>query len=189
MNRTKIAIGIASIGALGAVAFGGAAIAAQDNGANRSSISSSSGASGQANAAPDGAQNGLQGDQHGMPGGDHGMPGGDQQGQDHQGMAAPHDHQEVTGSALTKLTAAVKAEGYTLTEAMADPDGSYDVAATKDGSQVMLDVSKDLKTITERPAPPAGGQAPGGQAPGGQAPGGTQSGSQSGQPTISGSKA
>ena len=30
-----------------------------------------------------------------------------------------------------------------------DPDGSYDVLGTKDGSPVMFDVSADLKTITE----------------------------------------
>jgi hypothetical protein len=56
----------------------------------------------------------------------------------------------VTGAALTKVTAAVKAKdsAVTVTSVRMDPDGSYDVIGTKAGANVMLEVSKDLKTIT-----------------------------------------
>ena len=56
----------------------------------------------------------------------------------------------VTGAALTKVTAAVKAKdsAVTVTSVRMDPDGSYDVFGTKAGANVMLEVSKDLKTIT-----------------------------------------
>ena len=56
----------------------------------------------------------------------------------------------VTGAGLTKVTAAVKAKDstVTVTSVRMDPDGSYDVFGTKAGANVMLEVSKDLKTIT-----------------------------------------
>jgi hypothetical protein len=56
----------------------------------------------------------------------------------------------VTGDALAKVTAAVKAKdsAVTVTSVRMDPDGSYDVFGTKAGANVMLEVSKDLKTIT-----------------------------------------
>ncbi|KRE56458.1 hypothetical protein [Phycicoccus sp. Soil748] len=84
----------------------------------------------------------------------------------------------VTGAELTKVTAAVKAKdsAVTVSSVRKDPDGSYDVLGTKAGAPVMLEVSKDLKTITTR----TGG--PGGHGPDGDRPGlpGTQSGTQSG---------
>ena len=48
------------------------------------------------------------------------------------------------------ITAAVKAKdsAVTVTSVRMDPDGSYDVFGTKAGATVMLEVSKDLKTIT-----------------------------------------
>ena len=48
------------------------------------------------------------------------------------------------------MTAAVKANDstVTVTSVRMDPDGSYDVFGTKAGTNVMLEVSKDLKTIT-----------------------------------------
>ena len=57
----------------------------------------------------------------------------------------------VTGAEAAKVTAAVKAEdaSVTVTSVRKDPDGSYDVLGTKSGSQVMYDVSADLKTISE----------------------------------------
>jgi len=57
----------------------------------------------------------------------------------------------VTGAEAAKVTAAVKAKdsSVTVTNVRKDPDGSYDVLATKSGNQVMYDVSKDLKTITQ----------------------------------------
>lgn len=59
----------------------------------------------------------------------------------------------VTGTELSKVKAAVKAKdsAVTVTEVRKDPDGSYDVFGTKSGSPVMLEVSKDLKTITTGP--------------------------------------
>ena len=57
----------------------------------------------------------------------------------------------VTGAEAAKVTAAVKAKdsSVTVTSVRKDPDGSYDVLGTKSGSQVMYDVSADLKTITQ----------------------------------------
>jgi hypothetical protein len=57
----------------------------------------------------------------------------------------------VTGAELTQVTNAVKAKdsAVTVTRAQKDPDGSYDVFGTKAGAQVMFEVSKDLKTITQ----------------------------------------
>lgn len=59
----------------------------------------------------------------------------------------------VTGTELSKVKAAVKAKdsALTVTEVRKDADGSYDVFGTKSGSPVMLEVSKDLKTITTGP--------------------------------------
>jgi hypothetical protein len=101
---------------------------------------------------------------HGGMGGGMGGPGG--------------NHTAVTGAELTKVTAAVKAKdsAVTVTSVRKDEDGSYDVLGTKAGSPVMLEVSKDLKTITTH----TGG--PGGHGPDGDRPGqpGTQSGTGSG---------
>jgi hypothetical protein len=57
----------------------------------------------------------------------------------------------VTGAELAKVTAAVRAKGsaVTVTSVRKDPDGSYDVFATKAGAQLMYDVSTDLTTITQ----------------------------------------
>ena len=66
------------------------------------------------------------------------------------GSANPNNDTPVTGTALAKVTAAVKANdsAVTVTTVRMDPDGSYDVFGTKAGANVMLEVSKDLKTIT-----------------------------------------
>ena len=58
----------------------------------------------------------------------------------------------VTGDELAKVTAAVKAKdsAATVTSVRKDPDGSYDVLATKAGTNLMYEVGADLKTITER---------------------------------------
>ena len=68
-----------------------------------------------------------------------------------KGGGAPHEHTAVTGDELTKVTDAVTAYDslITVNQVQKDPDGSYDVDGTKDGSAVRLDVSSDLKTITE----------------------------------------
>jgi hypothetical protein len=82
--------------------------------------------------------------------GGHGGPGG-----------AGSQDTPVTGAALTKVTAAVKAKdsAVTVTSVRMDPDGSYDVFGTKAGATVMLEVSKDLTTITTHTgAGPGGGE-------------------------------
>jgi hypothetical protein len=57
----------------------------------------------------------------------------------------------VTGDEAKQVTDAVKAKdaAVTVTSVRKDPDGSYDVLGTKAGTQVMFEVSKDLKTITQ----------------------------------------
>src|SRR3954462_14162080 len=57
----------------------------------------------------------------------------------------------VTGDELAKVTAAMKAKdsAVTVTRVQKDPDGSYDAFGTKSGTQVMFEVSADLKTITQ----------------------------------------
>jgi len=68
------------------------------------------------------------------------------------GQPSGHAHTPVTGAELAKVTAAVKAKdsAVTVTTVQKDPDGSYDVDATKAGAPVRFDVSADLKTITAR---------------------------------------
>lgn len=86
---------------------------------------------------------------------------------DRQGRPAPHAHTAVTGDELTKVSDAVKAKytGAEITSVEKDPDGSYDVRATKDGQSVMFETSADLATITE-------GKGPDGQGKGGHGKGG-----------------
>ncbi len=69
----------------------------------------------------------------------------------------------VTGDEATKVTAAVTAKdsAVTVTSVRKDPDGSYDVFGTKNGSQVRYDVSADLKTITAGTAGHGGGSGRG----------------------------
>ena len=66
------------------------------------------------------------------------------------GSANPNNDTPVTGTDLSNVKAAVKAKDstVTVTSVRKDPDGSYDVFGTKAGANVMLEVSKDLKTIT-----------------------------------------
>jgi CO/xanthine dehydrogenase Mo-binding subunit len=68
----------------------------------------------------------------------------------HGGPGGSADTQ-VTGAELTQVADAVKAKdaAVTVTSVRRDPDGSYDVFGTKAGAQVMFEVSKDLKTITQ----------------------------------------
>jgi hypothetical protein len=69
----------------------------------------------------------------------------------------------VTGTEAAQVTAAVKAKdsAVSVTSVRKDPDGSYDVLGTKSGTQVMYEVSKDLKTITQNTF--AGQGRPGGR--------------------------
>ncbi|MBD2760217.1 hypothetical protein IEE94_11940 [Yimella sp. cx-573] len=84
----------------------------------------------------------------GGPRGDHGGRGG----KGGPGGKAHHAHTAVTGTEATNVKNAVTAKysGITITEVRKDPDGSYDVLATKSGNRVMYEVSKDLKSISER---------------------------------------
>ncbi len=75
----------------------------------------------------------------------------------------PSNDTPVTGDELAKVTAAVAAkDGVTVTSVQKDPDGSYDVFATKDGAHVMYEVSADLATITQNTGGGRGGQDTGG---------------------------
>ncbi len=69
-----------------------------------------------------------------------------------------HEHTEVTGDELAKVTEAVTAKdsAVSVTSVRKDPDGSYDVFGTKDGSPVMVEVSADLKTVEVRTGGPGG---------------------------------
>ena len=70
----------------------------------------------------------------------------------------------VTGDELSKVTAAVTAKdsGVTVTSVQKDPDGSYDVFATKDSAKVRYEVSADLATITQNTGAGGRGGGPGG---------------------------
>ena len=76
----------------------------------------------------------------------------------------------VPSTEAAQVTAAVKAKdpAVTVTSVRKDPDGSYDALGTKAGGNVMVEVSKDLKTVTLRTGGPGG---PGHGAPGGPPPG------------------
>ena len=150
MSRNKTTVVAASLVAVAALAIGGATLAnastpaaATTGSANGSTASGSSGA--EAN----------QGQQGHTPGGQQGQASGGQPGQ----MPGGHNHTPVTGDELSKVTAAVKAKDSAVTvESVAkDEDGSYDVHGTKDGQRVMLEVSADLATITERAGRGGGG--------------------------------
>jgi hypothetical protein len=99
------------------------------------------------------------------------------------GPGARHAHTDVTGDELAKVTAAVKAKdaAVTVDSVQKDPDGSYDVHATKDGQPVMFEVSADLATITQ------GHQGMPGAGPGGRHGDGSRSGAPGANaPTSSG---
>lgn len=127
---------LVGLGAASAVAVSGAALASSQTG---SSTQPSTGTTQQA-------------DGKGM--GQHGM-----------GM---HKHTAVSGDELTSVKDAVKAKDSSVTveRVMKDADGSYDVMGTKAGKRVMVEVSKDLKTVEVRTGGPGmGGHGHGG--PGG----------------------
>lgn len=99
---------------------------------------------------------------------------------------------EVTGETLTNVKNAVKAKdsGVTVEKVFKESGGTYRALGMKSGAHVMMEVSKDLKTVTVKAGKPGGpggqggpaghgrsggpGGAPGpgsnGQAPSGQAP-------------------
>jgi hypothetical protein len=91
----------------------------------------------------------------------------DQASQDQGGARGPggHQHTAVTGDEATKVSDAVTAADSTITidSIMKDPDGSYDVHATKDGTPVMVEVSADLASVEVRTdRGPGGPGGPGG---------------------------
>ena len=144
MPAHKIALTAAAALATLGIVVGGASLANAESGTSSTSSTTSSGtSSGAVAGAPDGAL-----------------------GQASQDTA-------VTGDELAKVTAAMAAQdsSVTVTEVRKDPDGTYDVLGTKDGSPVFYDVSADLSTFTENTMqPPTGsGQAPTGQPPTGTA--------------------
>ena len=79
----------------------------------------------------------------------------DQQGERDGRGGRGGDHAAATTQQTEQVTAAVEAKDSTVTveRVMVDADGSYDVAATKDGDRVMFEVSKDLKTVTQKEKP------------------------------------
>lgn len=68
----------------------------------------------------------------------------------HGGMGGASQDTPVTGTEADQVTAAVTAKDSTITvtSVRKDPDGSYDALGTKAGANVLVDVSKDLSTVT-----------------------------------------
>ncbi|WP_394274741.1 hypothetical protein [Luteococcus sp.] len=132
MSQKKSATTLASLAIAGLVVVGGASAALNANAES----------TGTASASPSSSSSATPGD-----------GGADQRGPGH------HEHTAVTGDALAKVEAAVAAKDKTITvtSVEADPDGSYDVHGTKDGKRVMVEVSKDLKTIEVRTGGPGEG--------------------------------
>ncbi|GAB2483914.1 hypothetical protein GCM10027030_17700 [Luteococcus sediminum] len=132
MSQKKSATTLASLAVAGLVVVGGASAALNANAES----------TGTASASPSSSSSATPGDR-----------GADQRGPGH------HEHTAVTGDALAKVEAAVAAKdkAITVTSVEADPDGSYDVHGTKSGAQVMVEVSKDLKTIEVRTGGPGEG--------------------------------
>jgi hypothetical protein len=129
MTPNKLGLAAAAIAAAGALGLGGAALA----------NAATTPAAGGYTASPSGGyapQDGTAGQ------GRQGQPG--QQGQQSTDTV-------VTGDEATKVSAAVTAKdsAVTVDSVRKDPDGSYDVLGTKDGAQVMFDVSADLATVTQ----------------------------------------
>lgn len=147
MRPSKIGMAAVSAAAVGALALGGAAIA---NAADSSTPSST------ATTAPSTAGDGQRG-----------------------GPMGTSTDAAVTGAEADKVIAAVKAKdsAVTVTTVRKDPDGSYDALGTKAGAQVMVQVSKDLATVSVETGGPGG---PGGRHGGPGGPGGAGAGAGTG---------
>lgn len=77
---------------------------------------------------------------------------GTDKGQRGQGQGqAPHQHTAATADETAKATAAVTAKDapVTVTKVEKDPDGTFDASGTKDGANVMFDVSADYATVSD----------------------------------------
>ncbi len=147
MNRTKTVLIGASALVAGAVIAGGVNLASAATGGDDSTP-----------------------DRYGMPRGYGFGPGDfgrDGDGRGH-GMMGGHEHTEVTGSERTKVVDAVTAKyaDVEVVDVRQDEDGSYDVMGTQDGTPVMVEVSKDLKTIELRTGGPGDGRGFGPGGPG-----------------------
>ncbi len=136
MSPTKIGLAVAAVAALGAGAVAGASLAS---------------------AAGNDSTTSAYGEGHRGPGEGGRGPGG---------PGGPQDT-PLTGAELAKVTSAVKAKDSSVSvqSVRQDPDGSYDVLGTKDGAPVMLEVSKDLKTVTVGPGGHPGGPGDRGRPP------------------------
>jgi hypothetical protein len=155
VSLRKLGIGAAIVTASAAIVVGGSALA---NAAARSAgVSGAAGYGVPGYAAPGYEAPGYAAPGYGGPGDGcgHGRGGG--------GSADTL----VTGAEAKQVTDAVKAKdsAVTVTGVRKDPDGSYDVLGTKAGAQVMFEVSKDLKTITENTHPGRQGDGPRQQSP------------------------
>jgi hypothetical protein len=162
VSLTKLGIGTAIVAGSAAIVVGGSALA---NAAARSA-----GAPGAAGyGVPGYGAPGYGAPGYGAPG--YGAPGNGGHARGGGGQVGSADT-PVTGAELTKVTNAMKAKdsAVTVTSVQKDPDGSYDVYGTKAGAQVMFEVSKDLKTITQNTHPGRPGNAPQGSAPQGTGP-------------------
>lgn len=171
MARSKITTAVAAVVAAGALIGGGAAVALSQSDTPATTTTSVT-ASGQGTTTNQGATTNKSTANQGTAanqGSTTTQPGADAQGRG--GPMGGHEHTAVTGDELAKVTAAVTAKfsGATMSEVAKDPDGSYDVHATKDGARVMYEVSADLATIEERTGGPGMG-GPGGPDADGQAP-------------------
>lgn len=86
----------------------------------------------------------------------------------HGDMHGPHTHTPVTGAELAKVKAAVnsKDSAVSVERVAEDADGSYDVMGTKAKARVMVEVSKDLKTVSVKAGMPGHGPRGGHGGPG-----------------------
>jgi hypothetical protein len=123
MSRQRIGMAVAGLAALAGMVVGGAAIASADE--TGADATGSYGLAGQA---------------------------GEDRGEGYGPGPGGHEHEEVTGSELADVEDAVAGFDSTIDVegVMKDEDGSYDVMGTRDGSPVVLEVSADLGTISER---------------------------------------
>lgn len=168
MARSKITTAFAAVVAAGALIGGGAAVALSQSDTSAATTTSVTPSGLGSTTDKSTANQGTAANQ----GSTTTQPGADAQGRG--GPMGGHEHTAVTGDELAKVTAAVTAKfsGATVSEVAKDPDGSYDVHATKDGSRVVYEVSADLATIEERTGGPGMG-GPGSPGADGQAPTGS----------------
>jgi hypothetical protein len=129
-NLKKLVIGgVAALAIGGSIALGAVTVASADPTTSPSPGSPSASSSTSSSTSPTGTRAGRDG---------------------RSGPARASQDTPVTGDEATKVSAAVTAKdsSVTVTSVRKDPDGSYDVLGTKDGANVMYDVSADLATVS-----------------------------------------